>query len=523
MSIELNPSTSRRHPTADVTSTSEPLFRDSDWDFGLLDRIYDALHPIAIEELGLDIYPNQMEVIGSDQMLDLYTSTGMPQMYSHWSFGKQFVREEMLYRKGAQSLAYELVINSNPCVSYLMEENTATMQTLVIAHAAFGHNHFFKNNYLFQTWTDAESVLEEIAFAKRYTEDCVDRYGDVAVEAVLDAAHCLMDFGVSRYTKPSHTRDAIAQRQRDRRREIERTYDDIFERTRPDPHVPRSELTATRGPILPEENVLLFLARYAPKLETWQREILHIVRRISQYFYPQRQTKMMNEGCATYVHYRLMNRLYDLGYLTEGAMLEFLRSHTAVVAQPAFNDRAFGGINPYALGFEMMMDIERICEHPTEEDRQWFGDVAGCGDAMAVLREAWRDYRDESFIRQFLSPHLIRKLHLFAVADHSADRFVSVSAIHDEAGYRRIRSTLADMYDMGVRSPEIEVTGADLRGNRHLVLTHRVRQGRQLSEEDCSGVLAHMASLWGHRVKLIERTGPNAEDVLAKYEAVAAD
>ncbi len=83
-------------------------------------------------------------------MLDAYASTGMPLFYRHWSFGKQFVRNETLYRKGWQGLAYEIVINSNPCVVYLLEENTATMQTLVLAHAAFGHNHFFKNNYCLQ-------------------------------------------------------------------------------------------------------------------------------------------------------------------------------------------------------------------------------------------------------------------------------------------------------------------------------------------------------------------------------------
>ena len=98
-------------------------------------------------------------------------------MYQHWSFGKHFLREEHLYRKGRRGLAYELVINSNPCITYLMEENTMAMQALVTAHAAFGHNHFFKNNYLFRQWTDAGAILGYLDFAKSYIAKCEERHG----------------------------------------------------------------------------------------------------------------------------------------------------------------------------------------------------------------------------------------------------------------------------------------------------------------------------------------------------------
>ena len=144
------------------------LFEGPDWDFETLGRIYDGVAEIGLGELGLDIYRPRIEVITTEQMLDAYASTGMPLFYQHWSFGKQFVRNEMLYRKGWQGLAYEIVINSNPCVVYLLEENTATMQALVLAHAAMGHNHFFKNNYVFKQWTDADGILDYLAFAKTY-------------------------------------------------------------------------------------------------------------------------------------------------------------------------------------------------------------------------------------------------------------------------------------------------------------------------------------------------------------------
>ena len=200
---------------------------------------------------------------------------------------------------------------------------------------------------------------------------------------VLDAAHALMNQGVSRDLRP-RPRNVI-QRERERaaqrRAYEEATFDPIY-RTLPEimregAAEPTDAQTEQRRLGLPEENLLYFLEKNAPKLEDWQRELLRIVRLLSQYFYPQRQTKMMNEGCATFVHYEILNRLYERGQLTDGTMLEFLHSHSSVVFQPAFNDRRFSGINPYALGFAMMNDIRRIATEPTAEDREWFPEFAG--------------------------------------------------------------------------------------------------------------------------------------------------
>ncbi len=143
------------------------LYSDADWDFETLKHVLDAIEDIALNDLKLDVYPNQIEIISSEQMLDAYSSHGMPLMYKHWSFGKHFARDQMSYQKGYSGLAYEIVINSNPCIAYLMEENTMTMQALVMAHASFGHNHFFKNNYLFKHWTDAEAILPYLDFSKK--------------------------------------------------------------------------------------------------------------------------------------------------------------------------------------------------------------------------------------------------------------------------------------------------------------------------------------------------------------------
>lgn len=125
------------------------------------------------------------------------------------------------------------------------------------------------------------------------------------------------------------------------------------------------------------KNLLYFMEKNAPPLEPWQREILRIVRKVSQYFYPQKQTQVMNEGWATFWHYTILNHLYDEGKVTERFMLEFLHSHPNVVFQPPYNSPWYSGINPYALGFAMFRDIKRICQNPTEEDKYWFPDIAG--------------------------------------------------------------------------------------------------------------------------------------------------
>jgi stage V sporulation protein R len=485
------------------------LFDRSEWDFATLQRTFDAIEEIALNDLGLSVYPNQIEVISSEQMLDAYCSVGMPLMYSHWSFGKRFVREETLYRKGYQGLAYEIVINSNPCISFYMEENTMPMQALVLAHAAFGHNHFFKNNYLFHDWTDAKGILGYLEFAKDYVADCEERHGPVAVEEMLDAAHAVMDQGVFRSKRPAKVNSLEQERRRgERRSHEEQTFSDLW-RTVPagksarEPSAAEAELKERKARLhLPEENLLYFIEKNSPVLQPWQRELLRIVRNIAQYFYPQKQTKLMNEGCATFVHHHIVNALYDRGLISEGALLEILHSHSNVVFQPAFDDKRFSGINPYALGFAMMQDIKRICTEPTPEDREWFPEIAGSPDWRATLRHIWANYRDESFIRQFLSPRLIRDFKLFVLADKADESRMRVNAIHDETGYRKVRAALAASYDVSLVEPDIQVVDVDFRGDRELVLHHNVRSAMELAEKERGQVLAYLRRLWGYGVRL---------------------
>jgi stage V sporulation protein R len=472
----------------------------SEWTFPLLERFDREIGRIAHEVYGLDTYANQIEVIGSEQMIDAYSSVGLPINYHHWSFGKQFVATEQTYRRGQMGLAYEIVINSDPCIAYLMEENTLPMQALVIAHASYGHNSFFKGNYLFRTWTSADAIIDYLVFARKYIAQCEERYGQEEVELLLDSCHALMNHGVDRYKRPSPLTMAEEQRrQEEREAYLQAQLNDIW-RTLPLHEAGVEARQEGRWPEEPQENILYFIEKNAPLLEPWQREVVRIVRKIGQYFYPQRQTQVMNEGWATFWHYTLLNHLYQEGFVSDGFMMEFLQSHTNVVMQPPFDVPYYGGINPYALGFAMMRDIRRICEEPTDEDRYWFPDIAG-QDWVKVLDFAMRNFKDESFIAQFLSPRLMREFHLFAVRDDDREDSLEVTAIHEESGYRALREALADQYNLGSREPNIQVFNVDRRGDRSLTLRH-FRYNRRPLADSSDEMLRHLRRLWGFDVRL---------------------
>lgn len=919
---ELNPDSGDRRgqdgppltPLASPPPQSEPLPSPSDWTFELVERYHEVIRDTA-RRFGLDTYPNQLEVITAEQMMDAYSSVGMPVNYRHWSYGKEFISTEKNYKRGHMGLAYEIVINSNPCISYLMEENTLAMQALVIAHAAYGHNSFFKGNYLFRMWTDASSIIDYLVYAKNYVAQCEEKHGLERVEEFLDSCHALANHGVDRYRRP--TRKTLAQElaeRRDREAYAQWQVNDLWRTLPKSAEKENAAEEARRFPEEPQENLLYFIEKNAPLLEPWQREVVRIVRKVAQYFYPQRQTQVMNEGwaCVTgdtlivtdhgllsaqelvssqfngrvedgnrvvnwfehphkrrvrlvtrhgYVlhggadhkilvgdqwvelqslkvgdsleirrgkgvfakqparidydtasrprlaevcarhglsmhtflkwqsghsqlrvsdehaqrlqacllewqsikadpsqpltlvsaddlplrpvvlnadlaevlgqligdgfvetshsgrinltsqdepllnffeatlqdqfgltasrrpdrnhfnstvhsaalarvlvanfqfaqgpgaaahkqvpdivlhspravvaaflrghfdtdgcvsvqdrqvilvsksaellrteqllllnlgivcsvrpqrdgtrrlvisgsdlaryaelvgfrlpakqqalqtvlaqthwflkkddlttveslhsdegpvvdfsvehshaykascfinhncfwHHKLLNTMYDDGYLTDGVMIEWLKSHTNVIYQPPVGHRAYSGINPYALGFAMFTDIQRICEQPTAEDREWFPGLAGT-PWLPALDHAMRNFKDESFIGQYLSPKLMRELRLFAISDDEKQSELEVAAIHDEAGYRRVRESLSRQYDLGSREPNIQVYNVNLRGDRSLTLRHFQHNDRPL-HDSAAEVLKHVARLWGFGVHLESANG----------------
>jgi spore cortex formation protein SpoVR/YcgB (stage V sporulation) len=489
-----------------------PLSDGPDWTFSLLEDYQREIARVA-KLYKLDTYPNQIEIITSEQMLDAYSSVGMPINYHHWSFGKKFIESEQNYKRGYMGLAYEIVINSDPCISYLMEENTVTMQALVMAHACYGHNSFFKNNYLFKTWTDASSIIDYLIFARNYIEECEQKYGVEEVEEIMDSCHALMNLGVDRYKRPQKISMFEEQkRQKERESYLQSQVNDLW---RTVPKASEKEPDKTPNfPSEPQENLLYFFEKHAPLLAPWQRELLRIVRKISQYFYPQKQTQVMNEGWASFWHYTILNHLFDEGHFSERLILEFLQSHTNVVAQPSYNSPYYSGINPYALGFAMFTDIRRMCEEPDEEDELWFPDLVG-KNWLDTLHYAMENFKDESFIAQYLSPKVIRKFKLFNLQDHQNKPMLEVTDIHNEQGYKAIRQSLSAQYNLSQLEPNIQIVKVDVNGDRSLTLEYTPHAEIPLAN-NMDEMLRHIYRLWGFDVKLIETNENGQPKLLAQ-------
>jgi stage V sporulation protein R len=375
-------------------------------------------------------------------------------------------------------LAYEIVINSNPCIAYLMEENTLTMQALVIAHAAYGHNSFFKGNYLFrldQRRRDHRlpGVRPQLHRRVRASATASTRW------SMLDSCHALMNVGVDRYKRPQKLSLAKeTARQQEREEYLQSQVNDLW---RTLPQRPAAPEQASRGalPARARGEPALFHRENAPLLEPWQREVVRIVRKIGQYFYPQRQTKVMNEGWATFWHYTLLNRLYD-----EGKLVRRLHARVPAVAHQrrlpaALQQPWYSGINPYALGFAMWRDIRRICEQPDDEDRAWFPDIAG---QRLARRPRLRDAQLQG-----------RELHR-AVPVAAADARTSACS-------RCWTTTLAEQYNLANSDPDIQVWSVNTRGDRSLTLRHFMHRNRPLGDT-ADEMLRHVARLWGFDVYL---------------------
>lgn len=475
------------------------LWENNDWSFPLLEETMQHIERIAKDKYNLTYYQPQIEIISAEQMLDNYSSHGMPAMYPHWSFGKSFISNHKSYSEGYMGLAFEIIINSDPAIAYLMEKNTMTMQALVMAHACVGHGGFFKNNYLFKQWTDADAIIDYLVFAKKYIQQCEEKYGPQRVEETLDSCHALMNYGVDKYTKPVKlSKEKIHERQQERAQYLESRVNELWST------LPKSENTDEhKRKFVPDsvENILYFIEKNSPVLETWQREIVRIVRKISQYFAPQMRTKVANEGYATFWHYTLMHDMYDEGLVSEGAMLEFFKNHAAVVYQPDFDSDHYSGINPYYLGFNIFRDIRRICENPTDEDCRWFPDLAG-SDWLEANQFAMENFKDTSFIQQYLSPKVMRDMRLLTLLDDAEQEEYIVTDIHDDAGYKNLRKKLALQHDISRFIPDIQVMDFDMMGDRTLYLKHNMVDDVPLEEKSAKETLKHVHRLWGFDVML---------------------
>jgi stage V sporulation protein R len=440
---------------------------------------WDARIRAEVEKLGLDCYPQEFELCDHTQMLAYMAYSGMPSHYPHWSYGKAYEKLKTLYDHGVSGLPYEMVINSDPALAYLMRDNSLCLQILTIAHV-YGHNDFFKNNFTFRT-TRAEFTTSTF----KAHADRVRRYVDMPsigidrVEAVLDAAHALS----LQCRRNLAIRKLSEQEERDRLVDASTPAADPFHRIHRRVDLPEPDLRHT--PPSPDEDLLLFIRDHNPFLQGWEQDLLTIVHEQAQYFIPQIETKIMNEGWASFMHKRILEALE----LPQELHLEFLVRHNQVCRPIA------GSLNPYHLGLKLWEEIERIGNDPTPEERERIGPGKTGRDLLFETREVDRDV---SFLRRWLGERLMRELDIFRY-EHKGDDLV-VSDVADEEGWRAVKETLLKNVGMG-GVPVIRVEDADFGGSRTLLLGHQ-HDGRDLQLEQAEKTLSYVHRLWGHEIVL---------------------
>ncbi|MGE5379452.1 MAG: SpoVR family protein, partial [Methylocystaceae bacterium] len=366
-----------------------------------------------VHQEGLNCYPQEFDLVSFEQMIGYEAYTGMPSRYPHWSFGKAWERINTYYGYALSGLPYEMVINSNPCLAYLMKDNTLALQILTIAHV-YGHNDFFKNNRLFGMLTRAETTMEMFkGHADRvriYAQD--PAIGYERVEKVLDAAHSL------RLQTDRHlgVKKLKINEQKERMRQAAHPQDSQWPEL-----VPREkweEPDLSRIPLEPEYDLLEFIQQYG-NLEEWERDLITIVHEETSYFLPQIETKIMNEGWASYWHYRLLNRLQ----LDTELQVEFLMRHHMVIRPLP------GSLNPYHIGFIIFKYLEEK-------------------EGMKYIMAVRENERDASFIRRYLTIEMAQELDLFEYMRRGKN--LVVTEIPDEEGFKKIRETLAGKTGLGL-------------------------------------------------------------------------
>lgn len=464
------------------------------WD----DKILELVHKYK-----LNCYPQEFDICDHNEMIGFMAYSGMPSRYSHWSYGKTYEKQKTMYDYGVSGLPYEMVINSNPCLAYLMRDNTLLLQILTIAHV-YGHNDFFANNFTFTSNIDAQYTLEMFknhsSRIDSYIED--PSIGLEAVETMLDHAHAVS----LQRSRNLAIKQLSRQEQAQRALERAQGHDDPHWEIHPKKEYVAPELN--KLPLEPDENLLQFIVRYNPYLAEWQRDIISIVDKETRYFIPQMETKIMNEGWASYWHYKILNELN----LTQDLHLEFLVRHNQVLRPSP------GGLNPYHLGFVLWHDIERRWNEG-DTGREFTDDSPPSNlseldendtPGRKKIFEIRESDRDTSFLRRFLTVDIMRELELFQHEKRGKERIIT--KVSDEEHWKAVKDTLVKNVGTG-SIPVIKVEDADFGRNRTLYLKH-YHDGRDLQLEYAEHSLKHLAALWGREVVL--ETSLNGKNSLLK-------
>tara|TARA_R110000824_G_scaffold321664_1_gene508477 strand:+ start:201 stop:1508 length:1308 start_codon:yes stop_codon:yes gene_type:complete len=405
------------------------------------------------EDLGLDWHPIDYEIIDYAEMLGAMAYTGLPTHYRHWSYGKQYERTHTLYNLGQTGLPYEMIINSNPSIAYLMRENALHIHILTMAHCV-GHSDFFKNNRMFAD-TNPNNIIDSFKSSAKYVRKLIEdpSIGIDRVETILDAAHAIK-YQLPRYPGITYrTRDEILQSERKKMASDADYISDL-----------------TKNPLEPEYNLLRFIAEHSKHLEEWERNLILIVEDSSQYFVPQALTKVMNEGWACTIHYKIINELN----LPDRLHLPFIKLHNQVIRPH------LGQINPYHLGYKL---FENIIE------KEGF-------EAAMLIREV---HNDITFLRFYLDEEFMRDMNYFTYSFKKEKKSITIDDISDTGGWESIREHMIKNTGLN-RIPVVYVDEITKDGTLCLVHEH---DGRDLDIKYAEKVHNYIKELWGDTVKFV--------------------
>lgn len=413
-----------------------------------LERAIDEITEIATT-YGLDFYPMRYEICPSE-IIYTFGAYGMPTRFSHWSFGKQFYNMKMQYDFGLNKI-YELVINSNPCYAFLLDSNSLVQNKLIIAHV-LAHCDFFKNNLQFKKTN--RNMVESMSVTAERIREYEDKYGKVEVEKTLDAI-----LAIQEHIDPSLLSTK------------ELSEDD------------------------PTKDILLFLMENSHELTDWQKDIVSMLREEMLYFWPQMQTKIMNEGWATYWHQTIMR---DLD-LSDDELLEYAKLHAGVL-QPSRTS-----INPYYLGVKIFTHIEERWNKPTEEMKRYGAKPNSGREKIFEVREL---ESDQSFLRNYITKQLVEEEDLFLFEKQGRDYKIS------SKNWEEVRDQLVGLRVNG-GFPYIVVIDGDYRRNGELYLKHSY-EGMELDFHYVEKVFPYLYHLWGKKVYI--ETVENDEEIVLEYD-----
>ena len=424
----------------------------SDWTVADLQKWDDKICRVG-EDFGLDWFPIDYEIIDYAEMLGAMAYTGLPTHYRHWSYGKEYERTHTLYNMGQTGLPYEMIINSNPSIAYLMRENALYIHILTMAHCV-GHSDFFKQNRMF-AHTDPANIIVSFKSAAKYVRQLIEdpSIGIDRVEKILDAAHSIK-YQVPRYP-------GIKYKSRAELVEIEK--DKMAENANYKPDL-------SKVPLRPEYNLLRFIAENSKHLEEWERNLILIVEESSKYFIPQALTKVMNEGWACTIHQKIINELN----LPDSLYLPFIKLHNQVIRPH------LGQINPYHLGYKL---FQKIIEEK------------GFEEAMTI-REV---HNDITFLRFYMDEEFMKENNYFSYSFDKKKQSSVVDDISDGEGWENVRDAMIGNVGLN-RLPVVFVD--EVEKDNTLCLVHE-HDGRDIELNYARKVFEFIETLWGDSVKLI--------------------